>query len=411
MNDVALQCIGTELLDGSTRDLNMKFLGQFLDEYNIKLKKAVFCSDSFEHISEFLDFEGLLIISGGLGPTLDDITKSVLSTHFKEDIEKNPAALEICQKQFSEKNKDYDLKQYHYHMLPTNFEPLYNEVGYAPGLISKKHNIIALPGVPREFQAMIKAHLPSLLKSKTFTQKLVFRTRGIIEVKIFRTLDPTLWENLSQYGEVSSLPVEDGVNLGVRLSANSAKELKQLQTKVEAVIKSSKVSQYIWSTGANIQEKVHQYLTQLGQSLSLAESCTGGLISSLLTNQPGSSKYLIGSIVAYQNEVKVNQLGIDPELIEKFGVVSQEVSELMALKAREKFHSNYSIATTGHLEFINGKAPHIWISIASEEGVISKSFQFYKDRKSAKKLFAKASLHLLRSVLLEYKGLEIGNAY
>ncbi len=411
MNDVALLCIGTELLDGSTRDLNLKFLGKYLDENNLKLKKAIFCSDSLDEISPHLDFDGLLIISGGLGPTQDDITKNVLSSHFNQSLEISEQALEIASKQFSEKNKTYDPNKYDYHHIPHNFDALYNEVGYAPGLKSSKYSILALPGVPREFQKMITTHFPKILSSEQFSKKIVFRTRGIIEVNIFNTLDPDLWNNLSTFGEVSSLPQNYGVDIGVRISANNIEELEILISEAQKTIEASKLSEYVWSTGETIEQKIHEYLVSLNQTVSTAESCTGGLIANLLTNQAGSSQYFMGTAVTYQNHIKTSELNISSDLIEKHGVVSREVSEQMAIKCREKFHTDYSIATTGHLEYIEENAPHVWISIASKNGVISKPFHFYKDRITVKKLFAKASLHLLRNVLFKQKGKELGNTY
>jgi len=410
MNDVALLCIGTELLDGSTRDLNLKFLGQFLDHLNIKLKKAIFCSDSPEEISKHLGHRGLLIISGGLGPTLDDVTKSTLASYFQEPQAESSQAVEICMMQFGEKEKNYDLQQYNYHHIPKNFDALYNKIGYAPGLYSQKHKVLALPGVPREFQEMIKKHLPNYIKKEKLSKKLTFKTRGIIEINIFKSLDKNLWETLSQYGEVSSLPKDDGVDIGVRISARYEEKLDSLEYMVRNTFKNSKISEYIWSHGEEVEVLVHQYLQKLGKTISIAESCTGGLISSLLTSQAGSSQYFIGSLVAYQNKIKISELGIEPKLIEKFGVVSKETSQEMALKVRQKFKTDYSIATTGHLEYTDQLAPHIWISIASKDGVLTKPFQYYKDRETVKKLFAKASLHLLRIVLLKEEGNKIGNA-
>lgn len=401
MKKISLLCIGNELIDGTTQDKNLFFLGKYLENMGFSLQKAIFCSDDHKNIKDHLTHnDDLLILSGGLGPTEDDLTKSAIASALNLDLTYSDEALEIIKKQFDLKSKPYIEKNYHYHLIPKDFIAVYNPTGFAPGLYSKTHKLLLLPGVPREFSSMIESFLPNLLTQNTLQEKFIFRTHGVPEITIFRELAPKLWEKLSLLGEVSSLPQDYGVDIGVKIQSDSLDELKEKKSKIERIIKNSNISNIIWGQGLiSIQEIIHNMLLNSKQTIASAESCTSGMIAQNLTKYSGSSAYFQGSLVAYQNHLKTSQLKVSQDMIEQYGVVSKEVSEAMAQNIREKFQTDYAISTTGHLDFQGETPPHVWISISSKNSVDSKFFKYHKDRDKNKIVFTELAFHFLKEIL------------
>ncbi len=402
MEKINLICIGNELLDGTTQDKNLFFLGKYLENKGISLNQSIFCTDTPKSIKKALSqSSGFTILSGGLGPTIDDRTKNSIASALDLDLNFSEPALTLIKKQFEEKNKKYNEKESHYHIIPDDFEAVYNESGFAPGLYSKKHQLFALPGVPSEFNSMLINFFPSIYQGSEVIEKIFYRSRGIIEKDIFFNLDPKLWEKLSVFGEVSSLPQRAGVDICIKIHGNNNQEIEDKKIQITKVISSSPINQYIWNVGNDsIENVVHKLLIENDLTIATAESCTGGMIANLLTKNSGSSQYFQGSVVAYQNRIKEDLLGISSKIIEDNGVVSKEVAIQMAKAVRKKFKSDFALATTGFLE-VDHDFPHVWIALDSKTNSRTVLFKYFRNRESNKIVFAEQSLHLLREEIIK----------
>ncbi len=403
--------IGNELLQGKIQDKNLHWLGRFLFKNNIYLKQSSQVRDEPEDLIAELEqgwsTTDILITTGGLGPTEDDMTKSIVAKWLDLSIKESEEAKRVVLKQFEEKGRSYDEKKFDYHQIPEDFKAIHNRVGYAPGLLYQKDGktLLMFPGVPSEFQAMVEDHLLSnTVQTKFLQENLIFKTWGLPESHIFHKIEPELWENLKPYGTVSSLPHLSGVDIGVTVQAKDQNELEKTKRKVDKIMRESKLSDHIWHIGEQtIEGAVHEKLIALGKTLATAESCTGGLIADKLTNFSGSSAYFNGTAVTYATESKVNVLGVSSETIEKYNVVSEQVAGEMAKHVRKLYQSDYALTTTGVAGPSGGSAKipvgTVCIGIASDEKVTTQTFHLKGNRRTLKIRFAEFALHsLLREI-------------
>ncbi len=346
----------------------------------------------------------IIITTGGLGPTEDDLTKKIVADWLGLTIKESAEAKKTVVQQFEEKSREYNEEKFDYHLIPEGFEALHNRIGYAPGLFYKKEKkiLICLPGVPSEFQGMIEDHLLEKLPNKSLKvqENLIYKTWGIPESHIFHKLEPKLWEKLKSFGSVSSLPHLSGVDIGVTVTADSEEELRKTEEKVDQIMKSTQLAPHIWFKGVSvIEQAVHDELIKQKLTLATAESCTGGLIADRLTNLSGSSNYLIGSAVTYATESKVRVLGVKSETIEKYNVVSEEVAGEMAARVCELYKSDLAISTTGVAGPTGGTESipvgTVCIGIALREKIITNTFHLKGDRRTLKIRFADFALHCL----------------
>lgn len=415
---VIMLVIGDEILNGRTKDLNGAFFTKFLFEIGAICEQIHFIKDQKETILNFIDSSlktaDVVITSGGIGPTKDDLTKEILAEYFgMKLIERSDVEL-IIQDNYQRFNRTWEKNLNFYHHFPEHFTPLVNLKGLAPGLayFEKKSEkmIFSLPGVPREFQSMLTNQVLTNLK-KYFPNKLsdnhqvVVRTFGIPEEKIFGELCPNLWEELEKFGKVSSLPHTIGIDIVVTL--NELSELDNQKEKVRNIFLNSKLKDSIWNFGKeSLEELILNFMSSKNLTVSTAESCTGGFIASKITNLSGSSKIFNGSVVSYANSIKTKILEIDASIIEQKGAVSLEVAELMAKNANRKLESDYCISTTGIAGPGGGSAEKpvgtVCIGIASKNSSNSFLYRFPGDRIRLKERFADmALLHLWQMIQKE----------
>ncbi len=363
--NISLITIGTELLNGKVKDLNTFTLSSLSRDYDFDLINAVAINDSKESILSTIDFlsvnSEVIIISGGLGPTKDDITKDVLIEKFGD-----------------------------------SFEEIKNHNGAAKGILfNLQTKIVATPGVPSEFKMMLTKEIFQKLNihSKESNQ-VIFKTHKIGESKIFSELCPTLWNDLEEYGEVSSLPQIGGVNIGVNLKDNSKKD------KLINFVKSTKLNEIVWHIGnKSLEEVIIEKAKEKNIKIGFAESCTGGLLASKITDVSGSSFVFWGSIVSYSNEVKMRTLNVKEKTLHEHGAVSIETAKEMALGAKESMNLDIAITTTG-IAGPNGGSKEkpvgtVCIGIATSEKVEAFRFELKGDRETLKEKFAKKALFLL----------------
>lgn len=409
MIKIKLLLIGNELLSGKVIDKNGHSLALILQSYGLDLSLMTLLPDNEILISEFIksemEDESLLICSGGLGPTKDDITKSALALALNVPIKKSQHAAEVTLKNYERKGLEWKVGQNLYDQVPEKCTPLNNPKGLAPGLfyreIKKRKALLLLPGVPKEFAAMLRKEIEPLLKevfsfSKKSKDTLTIRTVSIPEEKIFYGPDLTLWEDLERFGQVASYPQTMGVDILITEVKNKKAALERIQN--------SPIASHVWNTDQRSLPKVLiDELRLKRKTLSFAESCTGGLASSKITDVVGSSEVFLGGVISYAEELKINLLELAPETISSYGVVSIEVVKQMALGCLKVTGSDYTVSFTGIAGPGGGtqSRPVGTVAIAWGEraSLEAKLYNFTGSRSELKELFTQKGLfNLLKKI-------------
>ena len=405
--------IGDEILIGQIVDTNSAWMGTILNETGIKVHQITSVSDNREHIltalKEASERADIILITGGLGPTRDDITKHTLCEYFNVSLHLDEKVLEDVTalfKRFGRGVTDINRKQAE---IPENCTPLHNKNGTAPGMwFEEKGKIyVSMPGVPFEMKALMKDEVLPRLKKK-FTLPVIIHknvlTQGIGESMLAEKIAD--WETSLAQEEIklAYLPSISMVRLRLSISGKDAKVLQErIDRKVSELQKIA--GQHIYGyDNETLEGIVGNLLKENKQSLSTAESCTGGYIAHRIVSVPGSSTYFKGAIVAYDYEIKINELGVSNDTLKKHGAVSQEVVEQMAASVRKKLNTDYSIAVSGIAGPDGGTEEKpvgtVWIAIATPTQVISKLFQFGGDRERNIVATGLTALNMLRKEIL-----------
>ena len=402
--------IGSEVLDGKISDTNTKLLADFLKVYHLEIHQSMVARDERSAILEALkvlfDKCDLVVTSGGLGPTKDDITKETLAEFFGSKITYSEKAHQVADANYKRFDRPFPGKDHGYSYLPENFVPLNNSTGFAPGFFSqqKEKFLFSAPGVPREFKSMLEEHLIGLVSSKldqsVVLGTVIIRTKKVPEEKIFGEVDPTLWDKLAQYGDVSSLPILMGVDIGVKIKAKNNTELSEKIAAVKAIIEASPIKPAVWHYGPeSLEEKIVTIANQKKVRFGFAESATGGLCSSRITNISGSSQCFMGAIVCYDEKVKEHVLGVSAKTLQECSAVSIKCAEEMAYGLKERLSVDIAISITGFAGPGGGndKFPvgSVCIGKAKKDQVSAESFHFKGDREILKQRFSQAALHTL----------------
>ncbi len=406
--------IGDEILIGQIIDTNSQWLGQRLNEIGVSVYQITSIQDDKDHIlkalSEAESNADIIIITGGLGPTKDDLTKYTLATYFDDVLVRNEEIEEHIKHLFGRikyKFTDLDLEQA---MLPSKAGVLKNELGTASGMLFEKGNkvFVSLPGVPNEMKGLISnAFLPLIIEKfhLPFIVHKTIHTYGLGESRVAERLED--WENnLPDFIKLAYLPSYGRVRL--RLSAKG-QSLEPLEAGIEKELKSLRllISDILVGEDDNqaMEVAINKILTESSQTLSLAESCTGGAISKMITSVSGASNFLKGGLVAYSAEVKTKLLGVDQEMIDKHSVVSEEVAVEMALQCQKLFATDYAVSTTGNAgptaDETDKKVGVVFIGIAGPSGVFAKEFFFGKPREKVIERASVKALELLRKEILK----------
>ena len=415
MTKASICTIGDEILIGQIVDTNSSHISLALNELGIKVTKMSSIGDEFDTIVDTLENEfsqnDIVIVTGGLGPTKDDITKPALarisgSTAFKTD----QTQLEIIHKILSSRGLDVLDINLAQASVPDKCEVIPNRLGTAPIMVFRfseerfGHNatLYSLPGVP--FEALgalpdIKEDIRRFHSLSDIYHRTVM-TFGIAESALSKMIEE--WEDgLPEDIHLAYLPNPlTGVRL--RLSIYGGKKEDQ-EARIDARIRSLKaiLGDIIYSEKDDtLQDCIGRMLADKGKTLSAAESCTGGTISALMTSVPGSSAYYLGSVTSYANSVKTGTLGVPPEIIGKYGAVSSECVAAMAEGVRKLTGSDYSVATSGIAGPGGGSEDKpvglVWIGVSSEKGTETFKAIFKGDRKRNIERFAATALNYLR---------------
>ncbi|MCU0350031.1 MAG: CinA family nicotinamide mononucleotide deamidase-related protein [Flavobacterium sp.] len=411
----AIVTIGDEILIGQILDTNSSYIAKALDKIGIGTHEMRSISDDREHIlntlQELQNQVDVVIVTGGLGPTKDDITKKTFCDYFEDELIENASVLEhvknIIEGIYKRPITAINIEQA---QVPSKAKILFNKMGTAPGMWMEKDEtvFVSLPGVPYEMKYLIDNEvIPNLVAKfkRPFIVHKTIMTYGRGESLIAEQIEN--WEdNLPPFIKLAYLPSPGRVRL--RLTAKGIQELELQEAIAQEVEKLQELIGDI-IVGFDDDEPIEVVVGNLLQSknltLATAESCTGGKIAQVITSISGCSAYFKGSIVSYATEAKLNILGIPPELISKYSVVSAEVAKAMALAVQNMMHSDYAIATTGNAGPSKGDADAeigtVFIALATPKFVVVEEFNFGQPREKVIDRAVNKGLELLYKEILK----------
>jgi nicotinamide-nucleotide amidase len=402
--------IGNELLNGSTVNSNAAFIAQQLYEIGYSTENIQTIRDSSQAIETALTLSlgraEIIIITGGLGPTHDDITVNVLSNYFSSKLIFKEDIFNKIQERFQKRGIRMPETNRSMAMVPQDAQLIENKLGTAPGLIfQSSHKLIfVLPGVPEEMKAMMEESvLPRLQQEYPECQIKVdlFRTTGIPESLVYEKIAKEL-ESYPSY-EIAFLPKVTGVDIRIVRKGDEIQNLEKFE-KFKNILYNA-VGDFIYaSEGHPLEAVLGNIIKSKKLTISVAESLTGGLVQDKLTDIPGSSEYFIGGIIAYSNEAKIKLLSVSKNTLRKYGAVSEQVAQEMAEGVKEIFGTQIGISTTG-IAGPGGATPEkpvglVYIGISMELENLVRKFQFTGNREINKHRSAQAALELLRRALL-----------
>ena len=400
--------IGDELLIGQVVNTNASWMATALTLVGVDVVQITAISDKEQAIRNALDEAvtrvDIILMTGGLGPTKDDITKKVLASYFNAEMIFHEPTFEQVKAIFKARHFEVSEVNRQQALIPEKCTPLFNKNGTAPGMWFEHNNkvFVSMPGVPFETKVMMKEQVIPRLKGYFKLQSIVYKTvmtTGLGESFLAEKIKD--WENnLPGHIKLAYLPQPGIVRL--RLTAKGENE-QQLRAEIDQQIKALHllIDDLIFGyDDITMEAVIGELLTQKKKTLATAESCTGGYIAELITSIAGSSNYFMGSVVSYSNEAKINMLGVPAEDIEQHGAVSKQVVEAMATGACQKLHTDYALATSGIAGPGGGTDEKpvgtTWIALATPAGVTSKLFHFGEHRGRNIRRAALAALDMLR---------------
>lgn len=408
--------IGDEILIGQIVDTNSQWISKELNKIGVSVHQISSIQDDENHILKALkEAEGrvdLVILTGGLGPTKDDITKHTIAKYFNDTLELNNEVVNHIKYLFSKYNIPFGELNRLQGMLPKKATILKNNYGTAPGMWFSENNkiFVSLPGVPNEMKGLIKYEVLPRIQSKFNLPYIIHKTvmtYGMGESSIAERIED-FENNLPSFIKLAYLPNYGRVRLRLSAKGNDEKLLNDaLEEKIEELYNIIPDIITGLEKDGKIENHIGELLKKQNKSLCTAESLTGGKIASTIVSVPGASSYFKGSFVTYSNESKISMLNVSEETITKFSIVSSEVAVEMAKNAKEKLKSNYSIAVTGNagpsVDNTNKSVGVVYIAIATDDKVYVEEFNFGKPRGRVIDKTVNKSLELLQKELLKNK--------
>jgi nicotinamide-nucleotide amidase len=404
--------IGDELLIGQVLDTNSNWLSSEITSLGVKLQEVSIVADQSSSISSQLKNQlsnsDIVILTGGLGPTKDDVTKETLADFFGVDSKLDQETLDRITKWFEHRGIDMIEANRDQAVVPSNCIVLQNTLGTAPGMWfdHKGKAIVSLPGVPYEMMQLFKQEVvPRIIDLKGSESAIAHSTLVVADIA-----ESMLSKHLEEYEktlpsgiQLSYLP--NFQNIRLRLT-----DYKPEQNNInDAYMRlKSEVNQYLIAEGdKQIEEIVGELLLGQNATVSFAESCTGGNIAHLMTSVPGSSRYFEGGLVAYSYNIKEDMLGIDIDILKEHGAVSEDVVEQMAVSVRNKMNTDYALAVSG-IAGPGGGLPNkpvgtVWVAVCNKMEVRSKLFHFRGDRQKVIQHTTSKALDFLRTLIMEQK--------
>ena len=402
--NVGLITIGNELLSGFTTDTNSAWIGLSVLEVGAEITWHVTIGDQYNHITAALDQVPedikVVLVTGGLGPTHDDITQKTLFKYFDVQPVFDEDYWNILNARMVKRARVMPEINKNQAIRPNKGSVIPNNSGSARGLHlnNDRMDVFAMPGVHREMKDMMSNTIIPWIHDKTKSKIYVrtLRTTGAMEsVLAEKLVDVT---DDTRPVTVAFLPQFTGVD--IRLTCPKKNPLIEIEEKIR-----DRVDKYIYATGiVNLEETVGDMLVKCGYTISTAESCTGGLLGHRFTNVPGSSTYYLGGVVSYSNDMKMKTLGVQENTLQEFGAVSKQTATEMAQGVRDLFGSDLAIAVTGIAGPGGGTAEKpvglVYITLVHNDTVWAKEFKFFTDRKLNKQLSSQVALNMVRIHLL-----------
>lgn len=413
MLKISILTIGDELLIGQVANTNTQWIASRLTELGCAVVAQSTIGDErgvmLSELDRLFSISDIIITTGGLGPTHDDITKPVLCEYFDDEIAPVEDILEDLRVRLANRGVTFIDRNQHQAWLPRKCQPLRNSVGTAPGMLFEKGGkyVISLPGVPNEMKHLIECHvLPFAedLLRRTNTSVTAYRTlqtTGCPESMLADTIGEP--ETFLGNASLAFLPSYQGVKLRIGVDAENIDKARTEINRIADYIY-SRAGRFIFGEGeATLASAVGEELLKSGMTLSTAESCTAGMLSAAVTDVSGSSKYFMGSIVAYHNDVKISKLGVDPSTLSAHGAVSEQTALEMAINCRKTFGTSFAVSITG-IAGPDGGSPEkpvgtVWIGIAGPNEAYAKMYSFGNERKiNRERAVGAALVELLKSI-------------
>ncbi len=403
--------IGDEILIGQVMNTNAAYIGEKLSSIGIPVDYMTVVGDDEEKIlAEFkrgTELADMVLVTGGLGPTHDDVTRSAVCTFFNTDLVPDKNVRANIEQLMKRRNYPWTKAAEDQALVPRKATPIPNQHGTAPGMWFRENQkyFCVMPGVPYEMKSMMEnfvlPHLSKLTHGVILRHR-VLKTTGIPESFLAQKLGDV--HTLTQGARLAFLPSPKGVRLRITAKAPTVEEADKILDEVETRIR-EKANKYIYAVGEiELEVTLSELLQEKKLTLGIAESCTGGLIADRLTNIPGSSSFLLADIVAYSNDAKIKYLNVPEELILKHGAVSKEVAEAMARGIRDTAGSDIGIAVTG-IAGPSGGTPEkpvglVWVAYADKSGTVSLKFNFGDARLRVKERASQSAMELIRRKIL-----------
>ncbi len=402
--------IGDEILMGQILDTNARYMARCLTETGIEVTEHLSIPDKREEIYETVDYAmqeaDLILVTGGLGPTKDDVTKKVLAEYFGSHLVFHAQAMEWLEELLQNRNLPMNENNRSQAILPDNCRILRNFKGTASGMWFEKgwKSLIAMPGVPFEMEHLMETYVIPDLKAKYPHLQLAYRMLKVYDVPESQLAEHLEnWENALADGmKLAYLPSPGMVRLRITAKGEAVKCLDETYASLKNVLGKMRFTE----EDDSLEKQIGTVFRKKKVTLATAESCTGGEIARMITSVPGSSAYFKGAVVAYDNEVKINVLNVNAGDISREGAVSETVVLQMAEGVRKLLSTDYAVATSG-VAGPDGGTPErpvgtVWIGVATPEKTFARKFVFSFTRE---RNIAKAAAKALEMVIMEVNGL------
>ncbi len=403
-------CVGTELLLGDILNSNAQFIAQQLASLGIPHYYQTVVGDNTSRLQRVLalacERSSLIVFTGGLGPTPDDLTTEAIASFFDVPLVERPEIIEDIATKYAHRGKSMSPSNRKQALMPEDAEVLYNPIGSAPGIIWQPRpslTILTFPGVPREMQCMWNEIAVPYLKSQGWGQSVIYSRM----IRYWGIPESTLAEKVSHFFDLENPTVapyasQGEVRLRISAQATSQEKAESLIQPVEAELRALTAPDWFGTDDDTLASTLGNLLQQAGETVSVAESCTGGGLGHLLTTVPGSSSFFLGGIISYDNQVKEKVLGVDSGALAQQGAVSELVAKQMAAGVREVLGTTWGVSITGIAGPSGGTEEKpvglVYFGIASPEGVEChrRTFAAYRGRDWIRWLSACTAIDLLR---------------
>ena len=408
---IEIVTIGNEVLSGRTLDTNFAFLARALEEASVQVAWHTTVGDVAEKIAgalrQALGRADGVIMTGGLGPTPDDITRKAVASVLKRPLQLDEDTLERIRERARKAGRRLAASVETMALIPRGATVWQNPVGSAPGLLFLEGDgekpVVLLPGVPQEMEALATEFAVPWFRAHTGrrVESFTLRTAGVFESVLHEKIGklPSKWTGAS----LAYLPSYFGVDLRVTVTGNDPGQVEEVAARAYEQLR-ERVGSVVYAEGARtIETVVGDELQRLGRRIATAESCTGGLLAKRLTDVPGSSRWFERGFVTYSNEAKSELLGVDPEAVRTHGAVSAPVAEQLARGARERAKVEVGVGITGIAGPDGGSAEKpvgtVFIAVATPQGEAVRAFRFSGTRTTIRERSVQTALDLVRRTL------------